>query len=551
MKQIIYYILSLWLIVGIPFSTQTVLAQSSSLPGQPKSKFSPHQSLTQEKSLKNTPSDKVQATPGVRHGHVLDLSSVVPDPSFGTNGSVRTFISSGDGTDDEAHSVAIQSNGKIVVTGVSAVGSGNAFGLARYNTDGSLDSTFGINGSTINYINGGSHNNDEAFSVAIQTDGKIVAAGYSFCGSYPAVFSFALARYEVNGSLDSTFGTNGTTTNYFSGGGLHLTAYIDCVNSVAIQSDGKIVAAGYSTGGSQGSAFSLARYNTNGSLDNTFGTNGTTTNYVYMWLRGGNSPEDWASSIAIQSDGEIVAAGGSKDANNHYAFALARYNSDGSVDNTFVGQEFCLNGTTRNNINGGDGTYDAANSVAMQSNGKIVAAGYSHGGSGYAFALARYNTDGSLDNTFGTNGTTRNAISGGDGTDDEAFSVGIQSDGKIVAVGFSHGSPGYAFALARYNTDGSLDNTFGINGSTINCINGGNGEDDRANSVAVQSDGKIVAAGFSKDASSKIAFAVARYLVPPAGIWYCKQSISHCNNQRSSLDYRKQRFMGESFYSDC
>ena len=270
MKQIIYCLLRVGLIVGVPFSTETLLAQFSSLPGQPKSKFPIHQSLTQQKPLKKTPADKVQSAPGVGHGHVLDLSSVVPDPSFGNYGSVRTFISGGNDA-DRAYSVAIQSDGKIVTAGYSQISQYGAFALARYNTDGSLDNTFGTNGTARNYIPGGDNSQDDAFSVAIQSDGKIVAAGAS-ASHMNSDFAFALARYNADGTLDNTFGTNGTVRSVI-GSGSDDQAY-----SVAIQSDGRIVAAGFSTGGS-GNAFSLASYNTDGSLDNTFGTNGTTTNY--------------------------------------------------------------------------------------------------------------------------------------------------------------------------------------------------------------------------------------------------------------------------------
>ncbi len=198
----------------------------------------------------------------------------------------------------------------------------------------------------------------------------------------------------------------------------------------------------------------------------------------------------------------------------HYAFALARYKTDGSLDSTFG-----TNGTTRNYIGGGNSTDDEARSVAIQSDGKIVTAGYSEDASGhYAFALARYKTDGSLDSAFGTSGTTRNFIVGGGDYNDHAFSVAIQGDGKIVAAGSSLNGSSFAFALARYTTDGSLDSTFGIDGTTRNTINGGNGTDDDAASVALQSDGKIVVAGSSVDASNNDAFAVARYIVHTVNI---------------------------------
>ncbi len=262
--------------------------------------------------------------------------------------------------------------------------------------------------------------------------------------------------------LDNSFGTNGSVRNAISGGN----STTDKANSVAIQSDGKIVAAGYSYDASWHGAFAIARYNTDGTPDNSFGTNGSVRNAI----SGGGGFDDQAYSVAIQSDGKIVAAGYSRVAtgSGYYAFAVARYDSNGTLDNTFG-----TNGSVRNSISGGNGQYDVANSVAIQSDGKIVAAGISSDASGnYAFAIARYNSDGTLDSTFGTNGSVRTTISGG--FSDQANSVAIQSDGKIVAAGYSRNSSGYvAFALARCNTNGTLDNTFGTNGSVRNAISGG------------------------------------------------------------------------------
>jgi uncharacterized delta-60 repeat protein len=429
------------------------------------------------------------------------LAQSILDLSFGTSGSVRTFINGGksNNKDDRATSVALQSDGKIVVAGRSESDPYYyAFALARFNTDGSLDNSFGINGTARNNISGGNSNDDEANSVAIQSDGKIVAAGSSLSAS--GDIAFALARYKTNGSLDSTFGTNGTVRN-----NINVSAGNNKINyaySVAIQPDGKIVLAGYSNNGID-DEFALARYNTDGSLDNTFGTSGTIRKYI----SGGNKSSDRANSISLQSDGKIVAAGYSST-NLGLAFALARFNNDGSLDSTYG-----TNGSTISHISGGGNSEDIANSVVIQSDGKIVAAGQSIDSSGYyrGCALARYNTDGNLDNTFGTGGTIRNYISGGNSSNDIVCSVAMQSDEKIIAAGWSEDAVGYAFAIMRYKTDGSLDNSFNTNGMFRNHISGGSNYYDGANSVAIQPDGKIVAAGWDEDVMEGDAFAVARY----------------------------------------
>jgi len=411
------------------------------------------------------------------------------DSMFGTNGTVRISINDGDVTDDEATSVLMQQDGKIVMAGYSADSSISAFAVARLDTTGTIDSSFGLSGIVRTEINRG-YGNDEARSVAIQTEGKIIVAGTSYVQNVIANSTIAIARYNTDGTLDKTFAFGGTTKTAINGGSGR-----DVGDAVAIQRDGKIIVAGGSYGTS-GNAFAMARYNINGSLDNTFGTNGT----VKTLINGDNGTGGYATSIAIQPDRKIVLAGGSG-----YAFAVARYNIDGTLDNTFG-----TNGTVRTFINGGDGSSDYANSVTIQSDGKIVAVGLSRNGGNNAIALARYKTNGVLDNTFGTNGTVRTLINDGDGTADIGYSVALQPDGKIIVGGRSKRNSTVGFAVVRYNSNGTLDNTFGNNGAVRTLINGSDGTADIGFSMALQMDGKIVVVGRSKD-NTLYAFGIARY----------------------------------------
>ena len=358
------------------------------------------------------------------------------DTTFDGDGIVTTDF----GSDDGAVDVAIQADGKIVAAGSS----GGKFALARYNSDGSLDTTFGTGGLVTTAFASDSGGG----AVAIQSDGKIVHAGIKFAG----VDNFALARYNIDGSLDTTFGTGGLVTTNMGFAAAH---------DVAIQADGKIVAVG-----TDDVRFALARYNSDGSLDTTFDGDGKV--FTAMGTVGVA-----AFGLAIQSDGKILAAGDS-DGN----FALARYNSDGSLDTTFDGDGLV---TTAFASDSGGGA------VAIQSDGKIVHAGIKFAGVDN-FALARYNIDGSLDTTFGTGGLVTTEMGS-----EPAHNVAIQADGKIVALGGS-------FALARYNSDGSLDTTFGTGGKVFTAMG------TEAFGLAIQSDGKIVTAGKS-DGN----FALARY----------------------------------------
>jgi len=418
------------------------------------------------------------------------------DPTFDTDGKVTTDLGS---SNEDARSMAIQSNGKIVTTGRSNNGStGYNFALARHNADGSLDTSFDTDGKVTTAFS----SNDLAYSVAIQPDGKIVAAGSAWADG--STEDFALARYNADGSLDTSFGSGGKVTTAFA-------SSRDIAYSVAVQSDGKIVAAGQSINGLTYD-FALARYNADGSLDTSFDTDGKVTTAF-------GSGDDAASSVDIQSDGRIVATGSSYNGSD-FDFALARYNaSDGSLDTSFG------SGGRVTTAIGASG--DFGSSMAIQGD-KIVAAGASDNGStGRDFALVRYNTsDGSLDTSFDTDGKTTTDFASG--SFDGANNVAIQSDGKIVAAGFSdNGSTGRGFALARYNaSDGSLDTSFGSGGKTTTDFSPSN---DSANSVAIQSDGKIVAAGTSNSSNSD--FALARYKAAPQ----CSDTIDNDSDGKTDF----------------
>ena len=359
------------------------------------------------------------------------------DLTFSGDGKLLDFLSRGD---DSARGVAVQPDGKIVVAGSSWTGQvrGSDFAVVRYNTDGSLDATFGTGGRvTTDFGSSG----DWASSIAIQQDGKIVAAGASYPG-------FALVRYNSDGSLDTSFGTNGKVTTDINSG-----AY-----SVAIHTDGKIVAAGGN---------SVARYNTDGSLDTTFDSDGKVTTVF---------PSRSISfySVAIHTDGKIVAAGQTYSQSTGAEFALVRYSVDGSLDTSFDGDGL----VTTQVGQGGSG----ANSLAIQANGKIVAAGGANG-----FGLVRYSSNGTPENVITVQITPPYYY-------DYAYSVAIQPDGKIVAAGGSSET----IAVVRLNANFSIDTTFGTNGRVTTPT----GSHAIASGVAVQTDGKIVAAGDSFNQST-------------------------------------------------
>jgi uncharacterized delta-60 repeat protein len=348
-------------------------------------------------------------------------------------------------------------------------------------TSGDLDPTFGAEGKVLTDVGG----QDMAYGMAVQSDGRIVVAGFSnMRGNY----DFALARYGGNGTLDPTFGSGGSVLTDVSAAGS-----FDEARAVAIQPDGKILAAG-SADASGGSDFAVVRYNRDGTLDRTFGTGGK----VVTDLAG----TDYAYAVALCGDGKILAAG-SSDAGGSSDFALARYTGDGALDSRFGRQGMVLTDVS------GVGSDDEARAVAVQADGDVVAAGRSNATprADHDFALVRYRDDGSLDGSFGRGGRVLTDVGGG--SDDVALAVAVQADRKVVAAGGSGWFRNDNFAVTRYSDGGTLDPTFGAGGTVVTDVSG-IGTDDEAFAVAIQPDGKILTAGVASGVGWAD-FAAARY----------------------------------------
>jgi len=396
------------------------------------------------------------------------------DPTFDVDGQVVTDV----GSDDSGRGVVVQPDGKTVVAGY---GGGN-FEVARYNFDGSLDTTFDGDGKVVTDLG---QVTDRAYGVVLQ-DEKIVVAGYTspysggtFDPSGHAL-DFALARYNADGSLDTTFDGDGKVITDL---GLE-----DVALAVAPQGE-KIVVAGYNyTNTSTQVNFTVARYNADGSLDATFDGDGKVITDM-----GAN---DFGQGLAVQGTQIVVAGYTSATVNpgSSDSFALARYNTDGSLDPGFDGD-----GKVVTDFGGADEAFG----VAFQA-GKVVAAGYSFlSGGTYDFALARYNADGSLDSSFDGDGKVMTDIS----AHDVGQAVAIQGD-KIVAGGYRYGTSGTQkdFVLARYNGDGSLDSGFDGDGKVTTDFGG----EDVAYALGVEGE-KILAAGTSSTGANPANFAVSRY----------------------------------------
>ncbi len=472
------------------------------------------------------------AAAGIAHAQ-----SGTPDLTFGTNGRVTTNFAT---AFDEAFGVAIQPDGKIVAVGSSNAPVANGdlnFAVVRYNPDGSLDTTFGLPGVLTNFrtdvptddpAEPTRRSADGARALAIQADGKIVVAGFSDAPNGDS--NFALVRYNSDGGVDTTFGDNsifpGTTLLDFRDG------FIDEARAIALQPDGKIVVAGFSTAptGVDGN-FALVRYNANGTLDTTFGDNSIFPGTVLTDF--GNGSFDGANAVAVLPDGQIVVAGTS-DANGSQDFGLVRYSAASVPDTNFGINNRVL--TNFRQLPDGDLSRDLVTAIAVQADGRIVVAGKSNApNDDFNFAVARYlsagtapdgtSLAGALDLTFAAS-TLNPGISLsdfdnralGDGTversHDEANAIAIQTDGRVVAAGWSDAPLGVGntnFALVRYGLNGVAITDFGTNNRVLTDFGGST---DRANAIAIQPDGLIVVAGGSDSpvANGNFNFALVRYL---------------------------------------
>jgi uncharacterized delta-60 repeat protein len=423
--------------------------------------------------------DTVSFLPLIKHilsgsgGPTFTSAVGLLDTSFNSpNGSIIQPIGS---SDDQGYSLAIQPDGKILLGGYCIGVSNNDFCIARFNSDGTLDTTFGSSGKVIQPIGS---SDDKGFSLAIQPDGKILLGGYY---DIAINWDFSIARFNSDGTLDTTFGSSGKVIQPIGSSSDHG-------RSLAIQTDGKILLGGYCIGVSNYD-FCIARFNsTNGSLDTTFGSSGKVIQPI-------GSSTDYGQSLAIQPDGKILLGGSCHNGSN-YDFCIALFNSDGTLDTTF--------GSSGKVIQPIGSSDDYGQSLAIQPDGKILLGGYCYT-SNNDFCIARFNSDGTLDTTFGSSGKVIQPI--GSSTD-YGYSLAIQPDGKILLGGHCliNGN-NWDFCIARFNSDGTLDTTFGSSGKVIQDIGSSS---DYVYSLAIQPDGKILLGGHCK-IGSNFDFCIARF----------------------------------------
>lgn len=442
------------------------------------------------------------------------------DAEFGGNGRAITAFDLGGGDTDDALAMDRMTNGKIVVAGAASVDANHiCIAVARLNADGTADTSFGSVGkfSLPSLCSGASLRIN---AIKADTAGRIVFAGIYRADGHQGG-DFVVGRIKADGSgLDDSFGSFpsiGIVTPNIGGGTSDAAA-----NAIALQSDGKIVVAGYGTTNFIGSltGYVVVRLNANGSNDSTFGSSGY---QIYSWGTSINDPlNDVATAVAIQGDGKIVVAGTSQQTASGADFGVIRLNPNGSFDTGFGGH-----GTGATLINfGGACQDDIATAVVPRYNlfnpagsGVVIAGTHCLSGSDWDFAVAVLDADGLLDAGFNGTGRRTLGIDLGGFNRDVAKSVSLESIGDLVFFpthillgGFAYNSAagaGYDFALARLSLDGTLDTSFGNNGRASFGLNLG-GSDDFGNAIVANGRNAWIAGTVQRAAPGDFDFGVLR-----------------------------------------
>lgn len=370
------------------------------------------------------------------------------DPGFGNQGVARTGA-----LDVNAYAnVAVQPDGKIVTCGTRTMNglSGHDFLIARFNGDGTPDTSFSFDGKTTIDFDGGT-GQDQCYGIAVQPDGKIVAVGFTRGGD-PNSDRFALARMNNDGTLDTSFGAgSGKTTVAFAGR--------SGANTVVLQGNGRIVAAGHMHTSASNVDFAVARLLPDGTRDASFNLSGTV---VIPFDLPGHGTDDEATCIAIDREGRIVVGGTAGIGVNGAEFAAARLLANGALD-----ADFDADGRIAIDFGLAPAGSDVAG-MTIQRDGRVLLAGLVDtaptGPSNYDMAVVRLQPDGTLDGAFGVGGKTLVPFDLTTNGQDSASGILEQGNGRLMMVGYALTSTSFRGAAARLKRDGSLDEQFGAFG---------------------------------------------------------------------------------------
>ncbi len=408
------------------------------------------------------------------------------DASFGTNGITNTgFGGSGEQNGDTPYDMLIQPDGKIITAGKSDGADGYFIAMARHSSNGIIDTdTFGDSGKVrIHFVA-----RDQANAIALQPDGKIVAVGSQATSNAGSAITPSIYRFNSDGSIDTTFGNHGFRALKYDG------VSSGQFYGVSVRPDGKIIAAGNVTANANGGkfGFGVMRFLPNGDLDTSYGNQGQAiipANILYDIV-----------GYAFTSDGEVIMA--SDGFNGQTVYQMAKFDSLGSPDTTFATQGYLETGIEAY-------PFGPRNTkLSLTSDDKILLAGTTTNDSTSSpqFTVFRFFQDGKIDSSFGLNGRAEIQLS----TNDILYDISIGADEKILLIGRVAGGFGFA-GLARLNSDGSMDTTFAPGGKFISDLNNNTGTHYLTRAIPL-SDGSILACGYNF-ASGRGDFLLTKYIV--------------------------------------
>jgi uncharacterized delta-60 repeat protein len=426
------------------------------------------------------------------------------DPTFGANGVVVQQLGTGPKPETDLKAVAVQRDGKVVAAG-DVYNAGATIFVARFNPDGSPDQSFANGGRLVVQFGAAGQGGSEALGAAVQPDGKIILGGWA--ADDAANDDLLLFRLNPNGSLDSTFGTGGVVLAAL-GGGSSGERWAEA-RELALRPDGKIVVGGDASNSSGHGELLVARLNADGSLDPAFGSGGWTL----------SNAAEFTTALALQGDGKVIASG------DHYAsggseVVLTRFNADGGVDSSFASA-----GTLATQLGVGCSVCASPQSeieaLAVQPDGRILGAGFADDAENEASLVIRLNPDGSFDPSFGTGGEVLDEM-GMPSTDysprSRLLALALQANGRILVGGLgSDGNGNDALLLARLTGNGSRDPEFGSGGTSLSQLGTTTSPYSYVNGVALTNDGKVVAAGSVSDTDGFAKLLLTRLIVdlPP------------------------------------
>ncbi|EFL88256.1 tandem-95 repeat protein, partial [Ahrensia sp. R2A130] len=395
----------------------------------------------------------------------VSISAINSAPTFVASDGTATYDSTPN--NDVPRTVSLNGDGTFYTAGSSfgTITVGDFF-LTKHDADSTLDPSFGTGGIVVTDAAGG---RDVMLDSVVQPDGKIVLMGYE-----QASRDILMVRYNVDGTLDGSFGTGGIVREAYAGSSPWL-------RDLELQADGKLVIGGETEVGGGGDVFTLIRFNGDGSLDTGFGSSGFATTDLGF-------DGQTVSSVEQLPDGKLLAIGYNFDSGG-FAPVLLKYNTNGSLDTSF--------GASGSVVTPNGGDIWLLRTGIVQSDGKIVGVGVSGSGAASDILVIRYNADGTLDTGFGGTGIVETPVGP---SAEQAYAVTEQSDGKLIVAGSALNGSNSDFVIVRYNLDGSLDTSFGTAGIFTYDLGGS----DTVNDILVQPDGKILVVGYTNSDDAKL-----------------------------------------------